>query len=130
MQDVEEAIVSGTLSALQQRVIVTLGKLTAMDLRGRHLAHLKASSLVLDLIHHRDIAAALAASNTTRASDWQWHQQLRYYMHSEGLFCTKCTAPSSPLCLACYSATSAVPGSKLGAFQVVSWKFLVSRSFT
>ena len=89
MQDAEAAIAKGGIPGLQQQVNAALATLAALDLRGRRLAHLKAASLVLDLIHHRDVADALAAANTTRTSDWQWTQQLRYYMHSNGVFCAR-----------------------------------------
>ena len=100
VQEAEAAIAKGELPALQQRVSTALTALTALDLRGRRLAHLKASSLVLDLIHHRDVADSLVATNTTRTSDWQWTQQLRYYM-SKGALCLRATFFQS-LCTAMF----------------------------
>lgn len=34
---------------------------------------------MLDVIHHRDVAAALAAERAAAVSDWAWQRQLRYY---------------------------------------------------
>lgn len=95
MQDAEEAILKGRLAALHQGISAGLANLSAIDLQGHQLAHHKASSLLLDLIHHRDVAAALVSAKTARPSEWTWMQQLRYYMKGQGkLFVTAHLQPS------------------------------------
>lgn len=56
-----------------------LAAITAHDLSARRLPQLKVSALVLDVIHHRDVAATLAADRAGAVSDWVWQRQLRYY---------------------------------------------------
>ena len=36
-------------------------------------------SLVLDIIHHRDVCALLVTGKVTTTSDWLWQKQLRFY---------------------------------------------------
>lgn len=82
LQEAEEAIAAGALPTLAASVDRRLAAITAHDLSARRLPQLKASALVLDVIHHRDIAAALAADRTGTVSDWAWQRQLRYYAHA------------------------------------------------
>lgn len=79
VQEAEECIKSGTLTALASRIDSRLASITAHDLSSRRLPQLKASALVLDVIHHRDVAAALANDRATATSDWTWQRRLRYY---------------------------------------------------
>ena len=44
------------------------------------LLQLKIKSLVLDIVHQVDVVEVLLKKKTTRASEWSWKKQLRYYM--------------------------------------------------
>ena len=79
VQDAERAILGGTLSALLQSVQAALAAVSAQDFSQHRLAQLKATALIFDLIHHRDIAECLLAQKCTDPVDWAWQKQLRYY---------------------------------------------------
>jgi hypothetical protein len=85
VQEAELAIATGRLAELQQGVLQEIAALTALDLSARRLSHLKAAALILDLIHHRDVTAALQESRTGSVTEWEWHRRLRYYASAPAL---------------------------------------------
>lgn len=79
MQDAEAAIADGQLSELAARVRAALAAATALDGSQHRLTQLKVKALIVDIIHHRDVADALLAERCASVDDWAWQKQLRYY---------------------------------------------------
>ena len=84
VQDAEEAIAAGKVQQLLANATAALADITAIDFSKHHLAQLKVKSLIVDIIHHRDVAALLAAQKTSDVHDWAWQKQLRYYGNPSG----------------------------------------------
>jgi dynein heavy chain 2, cytosolic len=84
LQDAEAAITEGRLGELLSRARAALAAATGPDLSRHRLADLKRRSLVLDIIHHRDIAAHLLEEQCTSVADWPWQRQLRHYAGRDG----------------------------------------------
>jgi dynein heavy chain 2, cytosolic len=80
VQNVESAISKGNLSALLGKVEQELREVTSMDCSQHALIRLKVRALILDVIHHRDIAMHLLAEKCCKIEDWAWQKQLRYYI--------------------------------------------------
>ena len=80
----EQAIQNGTLSDLQGQLNEQLKEYVSADVRGHTVVRLKIQSLILDLLHNRDVAELLIRNGTTNCSDWTWSKQLRYYSPRDG----------------------------------------------
>ena len=76
------AVLSGVVAKLQQYTEYTSSE--AVRLPGGRVLQLKLQSLVLDLIHARDVAEHLLRERTARAEEWAWARQLRYYREGSG----------------------------------------------
>jgi dynein heavy chain 2, cytosolic len=66
-----------------------LAEVTSLDFSKHRLAQLNVKSLILDLIHHRDVVALLLSGKCSSSSDWLWQKQLRYYCDPEGAVAVK-----------------------------------------
>jgi len=53
---------------------------TSFDLSTQPIMNLKIKSLVLDLIHNRDVVDQLKKARVRDLTDWMWQKQLRYYL--------------------------------------------------
>jgi hypothetical protein len=76
---VESAIQSGTLSQLATALQGELARLSATDCSSQVVLQLKKQGLIIDLMHQCDVAEQLAALQPSKASDWEWSRQLRFY---------------------------------------------------
>jgi len=80
----EQAVQANTLPALQAQLNEQLKEYISADVRGHTVVRLKIQSLILDLLHNRDVADLLVENGTTSCSDWTWSKQLRYYAPRDG----------------------------------------------
>ncbi|XP_055390537.1 cytoplasmic dynein 2 heavy chain 1 [Condylostylus longicornis] len=48
------------------------------------LVHLKAKDILLDLVHYINIVEELKNKNVTNLNDWEWLQQLKFYLEKNG----------------------------------------------
>ena len=78
-QSCESAIVNGGLDALQAQLQVQLREYTTADMKGNVVMQMKIQSLIMDLVHERDIVHLLLAERVAKCSNWLWSKQLRYY---------------------------------------------------
>lgn len=77
---VEDAIVNSSLSELNEQLLEMLQQYTSFDLTTQPIINLKIKSLVLDLIHNRDVVDQLKKARVRDLTDWPWQKQLRYYL--------------------------------------------------
>jgi hypothetical protein len=56
-----------------------LARLSATDCSSQVVLQLKKQGLIIDLMHQCDVAEQLAALQPSKASDWEWSRQLRFY---------------------------------------------------
>ena len=75
---------ANSLPQLQAQLNEQLKEYISADVRGHTVVRLKIQSLILDLLHNRDVADLLVANGTSSCSDWTWSKQLRYYAPRDG----------------------------------------------
>ena len=80
----EQAVQANSLPQLQAQLNEQLKEYISADVRGHTVVRLKIQSLILDLLHNRDVADLLVANGTSSCSDWTWSKQLRYYAPRDG----------------------------------------------
>ncbi|GMH82520.1 hypothetical protein TrST_g11065 [Triparma strigata] len=76
----EAAISDSSLGDLNDQLLDMLQQYTSFDLTDQPVMNLKIKSLVLDLIHNRDVVDQLKAARCRSYDDWIWQKQLRYYL--------------------------------------------------
>jgi dynein heavy chain 2 len=81
---VEAAIKGGDLKAVGKSLAEMLSQYTAYDLSARPLMQSKVKSLVLDVVHFRDIVEQLRNAGVKTIQDWAWQKQLRYGLPANG----------------------------------------------
>eukprot|EP01105_Mastigella_eilhardi_P022238 TRINITY_DN5471_c0_g1_i1.p1 TRINITY_DN5471_c0_g1~~TRINITY_DN5471_c0_g1_i1.p1 ORF type:complete len:3987 (-),score=1077.90 TRINITY_DN5471_c0_g1_i1:1263-13184(-) len=67
------------VAALMDELNGTLGQYTLLDTSSDHVLGLKIKSLILDIIHNRDVIDQLTEPQVQTLNDWIWKKQLRYY---------------------------------------------------
>eukprot|EP00899_Mesostigma_viride_P029629 jgi/Mesvir1/9851/Mv22388-RA.1 len=77
----ENAILRGRdeLRRLHKELSEQLAKFAGYETDGQHVLSLKIKSLILDLIHNRDVLEHVDREKATKKEDWAWSKQLRYY---------------------------------------------------
>ncbi|CAH0554579.1 unnamed protein product [Brassicogethes aeneus] len=95
----EQAISSLTLPALLNKYKAQLKHYSSLEIHesdkliaslsefgdnDKSLLEIKLKALLLDTIHHINVLENLIDNNTSRATDWAWQKQLRFYSNSLG----------------------------------------------
>ncbi|CAD7084661.1 unnamed protein product [Hermetia illucens] len=80
----ERAISSMSLSSALKSIRDEISKFASMKNQTQNsLLQIKLRGLLLDLVHYATILEHLVEANVTNASDWNWLQEIKFYLNKE-----------------------------------------------
>lgn len=81
----EKAIGSASLPKHLQKLKDDIDYFTSNFATANNLTQIKVRGLLLDLVHYVSMVQQLIAEKITHIQDWEWMQQMRFYIDTNGL---------------------------------------------